>query len=389
MANGSLRSDGILSDPNKLLFIKPCKPAEIEFYESATKHPKIQYYMSTFLGQVAFAQDVSDSVSTALLRNAGTHLVTPHSANAQNPSTAAESWTPSNRKIDSNLGIVLENVVAELKQPNVLDVKLGSRLWADDAPAAKRQRLDEVAAVTTSKPLGFRIAGMKTYMGPKSAGQVGFDPRGFQVYDKEYGRSLNVDTVKEGFRKFFFVPNGGITTKFSRRLIRRFLDDLRGLQEALENEESRMYSSSLLLVYEGDGSQLQQDFQKEKEVLGRYHESEPAPDLNGYLDHSAPRDESNGHRDQSQSHHDPSNGHHDPSNSHHDPTPPSNGHTSQQDPTDEDSDLSDSENPLPKVWALKMIDFAHAEWTPGQGPDENVLHGIRNVIEILDALLDP
>jgi len=41
---------------------------------------------------------------------------------------------------------------------------------------------------------------------------------------------------------------------------------------------------------------------------------------------------------------------------------------------------------LPKIQVLKLIDFAHAEWTPGTGPDENVLHGIRNVIKLLDEI---
>ena len=33
----------------------------------------------------------------------------------------------------------------------------------------------------------------------------------------------------------------------------------------------------------------------------------------------------------------------------------------------------------PKIYTVKVIDFAHAEWTPGMGPDENSLLGVRSV----------
>lgn len=51
-------------------------------------------------------------------------------------------------------------------------------------------------------------------------------------------------------------------------------------------------------------------------------------------------------------------------------------------------DEDDDENNLPQLAAVKMIDFAHASWTPGQGPDENALQGMRSTAKILKALLD-
>jgi 1D-myo-inositol-tetrakisphosphate 5-kinase/inositol-polyphosphate multikinase len=46
----------------------------------------------------------------------------------------------------------------------------------------------------------------------------------------------------------------------------------------------------------------------------------------------------------------------------------------------------EDEEDTPKVHDLRLIDFAHADWTPGQGPDENVLMGIRSLIKILEEL---
>jgi 1D-myo-inositol-tetrakisphosphate 5-kinase/inositol-polyphosphate multikinase len=46
---------------------------------------------------------------------------------------------------------------------------------------------------------------------------------------------------------------------------------------------------------------------------------------------------------------------------------------------------SEEEVPI-KVHDFRLIDFAHASWTQGQGPDENTLIGIRNLIKIMAEL---
>ena len=58
--------------------------------------------------------------------------------------------------------------------------------------------------------------------------------------------------------------------------------------------------------------------------------------------------------------------------------------------TAEDNNDGDDESdePDPKVHDVRLIDFAHAQWTPGQGPDENVLIGVRSVLKILNELAE-
>ncbi|MCJ1396444.1 hypothetical protein MMC18_009334 [Xylographa bjoerkii] len=350
--------DGILSDVSGDILAKPCKQAEIDFYESTTAHPDFAYYIPIHCGTLSLGQNhdvpeptvVFPSSLNAHASDTTNHLQTTTVADAPQP------WVPSNGgKLSTDSAIVLENVAAGLRKPNILDVKLGARLWADDAPPAKRQKLDDVSNATTSKPLGFRIAGMKTWMGAKAVGYSPGGLDGYKIYGREYGRTLTLETVREGFENYFFIDSAGITKKFARRVIKRFLGDLHGLQEVLEKKESRMYSASLLFVYEGDGAGLQEDFETEKQVLDfeteqQLLELETAQHgvrTNGYPDRPALEDEG-------------------------------------VDIEDEDDD--DAEE-LPKIQAIKMIDFAHAAWTPGLGPDENVLHGIRNVIKILEELL--
>lgn len=57
-----------------------------------------------------------------------------------------------------------------------------------------------------------------------------------------------------------------------------------------------------------------------------------------------------------------------------------------QDDDDEDEDEEDDEESY-LTCSASLIDFAHAAFTPGLGPDENMLRGVRNVRIILDSIL--
>ncbi|KAL8862187.1 MAG: hypothetical protein Q9178_001643 [Gyalolechia marmorata] len=330
--------DGVLSDPSGALVIKPCSQAEVDFYTSITGdlHSRFATFLATFMGTLALN---ADSDPAAALTRTGIMNPTeagqpftdsPHAI--PNAPVVEDAWAPSNGgRIKTNLAIVLENIAAPFKKPNILDVKLGARLWDDNAPPAKRTKLDKVAEETTSKPLGFRIAGMRTWRGAASAGSNGISKDGYRLYDKHYGRTLTPDTVSQGFEDYFMLERGGAVAKGPlRQVVERFLDDLHELKSALENEESRMYSASLLFVYEGD-----------KDALGDALAREQEEQTNG---------------------------------AHGDESP--------------DDDEDDDEQQAPAVQCLKLIDFAHAEWTPGQGPDENLLHGLRNTIKVLEGLLE-
>lgn len=108
----------------------------------------------------------------------------------------------------------------------------------------------------------------------------------------------------------------------AQEVVGYFLGEVRDIQKAFEAKESRMYSASILLVYEGDID----EYFKTKELLAKQAEKEAA-----------------------------------------------------EDDEDEDEDL-------PKLAAVKMIDFAHATWHPGKGPDENAIRGMRSTAAILEDL---
>ena len=226
-------------------------------------------------------------------------------------------------KIQATQAIVLENAAAGFVKPNIMDIKLGKRLWAEDAAPAKRVKLDRVSAETTSASHSFRIAGMRLWR--LDAGKSDWN---YKIYDKAYGRGLSTSNVRDGFEEFFYGhQNSARKLTANRRAVLEFCaDEVARIQSVVEREECRMYSASLLIVTEGDEEALERALTSIEMIQ-------------------------------------------------------------QESEKDVDSDEADSEaGALPKVFAVKLIDFAHATWTSGQGPDENFLRGIKNIHGILKTM---
>lgn len=352
----------MLSDPSGELVIKPCKQSEIDFYESTFAHPDFIPHIPKFLGKISLGADTNAAqVAGALVLPSETDPEPSVIHGVPGTMVVEDAWAPSNGgRIHTDSAVVLENVAAGFKKPNILDVKLGARLWADDAPMAKRVKLDKVAEETTGKRLGLRIAGMKTYQGALSNGEENITPDGYRLYDKMFGRSFSAETIAQGFEEYFQLTKGVKAKGPIRKVIRRFMEDLRAMGSVIEKKESRMYSASLLFVYEGDQQALQDAFTTERDIIAsldrKVSDSDDATNGNG-----ATNDDD-----------------HIEGNS-------ADADVNVDDPDDEEED-EDEEVKFPAIQSLKLIDFAHAEWTPGQGPDENLLHGIRNTTQILTGL---
>lgn len=268
-----------------------------------------------------------------------------------------------------------------------MDVKLGSRLWADDAPPAKRAKLDAVAQETTSASCGFRIAGMKVWQGKKVAVENGdedkvgqLDKDGYRCYDKWYGRKFMKENVHKGFEEFLALgaydsyeknnEEAKYRTKKGDRgrfLAKRLAREVRCIKLVLEQEESRMYSASILIVYEGDPEALEIAIEDDRRREDERREQELSK-----------RHVSNGTV--------VGNGHNDAENVH--LTQDEDSDEAEEDDFDDDDDDEDEEEELdiPKVHDVRLIDFAHAGWTPGEGPDQNALQGVRSVLKILDDI---
>jgi inositol-polyphosphate multikinase len=227
-------------------------------------------------------------------------------------------------KIATETAIVLENLEHGFKHANVLDLKLGARLYEDGTSAEKAARLDKVASETTTGSLNFRIAGMKVWNGT-----------GFDIYDKFYGRKFSAENVKDGFNTFFSGLGTGIKGDLAQELLETILAEITKARHMLEKYESRMYSASVLIVYEGDSDELQTLMRSEPKTP-RVDERMPTQmEVNRSL-----REEED-----------------------------------------------EEEGSAPVAFKVKMIDFAHASWTPGKGRDDNVIIGLKNVEKQMDTII--
>ena len=252
----------------------------------------------------------------------------------QEEKVLADTWQPSGgKKLSTGLMLAISNAAAGITRPCVLDVKLGARLWDDGSPVAKRQKLDEVSNSTTSGSLGFRVAGMKVWVGDEQQEKEEHCEikDGYKTYDKFYGRDFTKETVQRAFESFIGGVEGGkLKRKHAKLVLDRLTREVESIEYTLQNEESRMYSASILMVYEGDGSALERALEIEKK--------------------------------------------------------PSKGNVGEEANEEEEEEDDDDDEAEPKVHDVCLIDFAHAKFEAGLGPDENALQGVRSVLSIMKAL---
>lgn len=322
----AIRSDGVLSSANGDLVIKPCTDAEVAFYQLCIAQDEpLSLYMPRFMGTL----QLSTPEQKQALEQQSTEAAANQTSSPSNVDGTAASLPHSDpgplkgKKLQTEQAIVLENIAAGFVKPNIMDLKLGSRLWDEDAPPSKRQRLDDVSSKTTSGSLGFRIAGMRVW---KPATQE------FQVYDKLYGRQFDSQTVRDGFLEYFGKKGAKEDLDEQERgLARRIRQEIEDLQHILENTESRMIGASILMVYEGDEAALQQAIELETSRGAEAKDGQEAED------------------------------------------------------EDDDGDSLD-EDEGPHVCRVVLIDFAHSTIVKGQGRDENVLKGVNGALQIFGSI---
>jgi len=359
---------GTLQDDSGKLFIKPCTEKEINFYqtvqrEASDPHPakekfrELRDIMPLFMGTLVLTDPKDSSLQdivTAAVDATGmvktdengimatvAEQIPPPQAKAQGEIEnleKEEEWVPTGGgKIKTDTAIVLGNASHGFVKPNILDLKLGVRLYADDAPAAKKQKMDKLSGSTTHKSYGFRIAGMKTYRGSDDATQL--DTEEFMVYDKNYGRDLVDDrNLKETIGRFVFNEQAGIDRDLGEAVCAALAREVGNIADVLSQHDVTMYSASILIALEGDGKALERAIAHNNQVV---EVKEKGPVAAKRVDSGIVLD-----------------------------------------------DEGEFDIPAgPPMYSVQLIDFAHAKFLPeGSGPDENFMMGIRSVKNIFEEL---
>jgi len=134
--------------------------------------------------------------------------------------------------------MLIEDLGRKYECPCVMDVKIGTRNYGDFASPDKIRRQMLKTESTTSASLGIRLCGYKVWCRKtKSTREV----------DKYEHRKLNNETLLISLYSFF--SNG---TKLRTSIIKQFLVKLEKLLQVIEtNQPYRVYSSSLLFMFEG------------------------------------------------------------------------------------------------------------------------------------------
>jgi 1D-myo-inositol-tetrakisphosphate 5-kinase/inositol-polyphosphate multikinase len=407
-----------MCDADGELFVKPCTQAEVDFYESAKFHPDFAELMPVYCGSLALLntttvasihQQLPNLIDQAEIPKGLKHELKSHldPAVSQSPVDISTAQPPAayvlgqeeqNKKPEARTGpiktdraIALLNASYGFKKPNIMDTKMGQQLWSKHASEEKKERFDKITESTTHKHYGFRIAGMQVYKGshPRytkpdgkeepSVNVTGPNEEGYLMYNKFWGRDdVNDFNLQDSLKLFIFNKDAGIDEELGKLVAGLFARDLRRVEEVLQKEESRMYSSSLLFVFEGDGAALRTAIEEAKAEEAEIERLE-AQAMASVNKRSAPRavsanlrvDSGIGMDDEEFKF-------------------VTESVTFDRGLGEEGSEDDDSEelSSFPHIYTLKVIDFAHAEWTPGLGPDEAVLLGVRSLADMFEKLAD-
>ncbi|KAG0264613.1 hypothetical protein BG011_006459 [Mortierella polycephala] len=356
--------DGVLSmgEENEII-VKPSLPQEHHFYEEAVLHPELQSWMPAYYGSLTLTRSLQEHSSTGLSEEAlgaaptitalNGYPVTGFMSADQDqgeehqqglPSSAAallqQAYDHGGEEVqlqaskstdpDEDECLCLENVSHGFKKACILDLKLGIQLYDDNASDAKKARLGAVSDNTTSGNFGIRLTGFQVYDSAKDD---------FTKYSKDYGKSLTENTILDGFRAFFSAQLG---PERMRLVIERFVNDLADFLSTIQTQEVRMRSSSLLMMYEGDVEAFDEGLVMEQEKI------------NAAVTRAKAHLEKDGEK---------------------------------TDDEDDDDDDYDDDEVSQKVTDMRLIDFAHSTFTPGMGPDEGVVLGVKSAMMFFDRLL--
>ncbi|KRT80795.1 hypothetical protein AMK59_5138 [Oryctes borbonicus] len=155
--------------------------------------------------------------------------------------------------------IVLDDVTKDFKEPCVMDIKIGRRTY-DPLASYEKMIKEDQKYHETKRDLGFCIPGFQVFK--ITNGRV-------CRYGKDYGKNLNKETVTDAF-KIFLNANTGL----NRTLVMQLLTSLWRIQNwARKQRQLRLYSSSLLLVY--DARRLRQNQNKQQLIQPPQEETVP------------------------------------------------------------------------------------------------------------------
>ncbi|PVV02643.1 hypothetical protein BB560_002899 [Smittium megazygosporum] len=390
--------DDLLSVEGNDMLIKPTTQMEIDFYEeSHLNHPEFSEFLPMYYGTMRQHSGVAnqDELSSVV----GNVLET--------------SSAPGQKQY-----LCFENITAGFVSPCIIDIKIGTRLYDDFADAAKVAKMKFKASQTTSLSLGVRICGLRVFKKQESdekeqSGTEKSEPGcnccnySFIKRSQDYCRKLDAKELTEELELFFGpVSDSDWAHQYRSFLIESIIYDLKTYLEICSSMDLRMYSSSLLLVYESDMHRvaqlnshlelfntsdpsfvplpsLEQDNEENPWDYSSKKKSDKCDSQSEYTQNQLFNNTSSSTQMLSSAQVQSENMAIKISSSENYQNISS--CLSSSPTSSSSSSLSSSAQKL-TLYDLRSIDFAHSIHTPGQGPDTQYIFGLENLIGIIEGL---
>jgi len=317
---------GVMTTEDGLLIIKPCLPKELEFYNQlAVNEPFAP--LRPFIPKMYGTLKQMDSADGAAALASG----------GLDPSAVGKVLEATSNKGEARPhhaeSLVLGNICSSFSSPATMDLKIGTVYYDDDASPEKKAQKIKDAASTTALETGAKITGFQIF--DHTTGE------NISV-DKSYGKSLKASELPDAMRRFFPLtssqsetPEGVGLPKFLLvPVLSGLVEDIQQIRDVLDKMEFRMVNSSLLVVYESNWDSARASLELSKEKETKQHGQEDGGD------------------------------------------------------EDEDEESDEDEEDERKLYAVKLIDFAHTKLTPGRGKDEGVILGLDSTLRLLRGRLE-
>lgn len=259
-----------LADPTKI--IKKTLKTESNFYQSLVHRLEATWsgWRPKFFGTLNSSSECPDHQNETfiILENLTLRRSTPIAAGTQPGQTTVEGREEHENERGGNYEL--------FKHPNVIDIKLGQRLYDDVASPEKTERMIKAGLETTSAKFGIRLTGAQLWdhikgdyvQIPKSFGKS-IDPNGSDLDlrfnslfpirpDSNPNASVTERVTTPGIRNEKLTYSAGsIPPRLMKQIIdRSIIPKITRIISHLSSFHWRIYGSSLLIVFETDLSTL-------------------------------------------------------------------------------------------------------------------------------------